>query len=461
MSAACPLSKLPAQSNVTGQALPKATRVRGTYSAARVAGAVRDEWLRSFQDPRLDAIVAEALANNLDLRRAAASVDIARENVVVVGSALWPQANAALAGHATRRLDGSGNKVRYDGQAYGIVSWEIDVWGRVRAQRAAAEEDANAAALDYAYARQSLAATVAKAWYLAIETRQELELAQQDVADYARLLDLVKQRNEAGQVAEFDVAEASANLNDSQSQLRVAQGLYSDTRRALELLLGRYPAAEIEIAANFAPLPPPIAPGLPSELLDRRPDLLAALHSVFAAFRNHEAAELSLLPSFSLNLDGGRLADKTLSLLGLNPWLVHGALGASVPIFHGGSLVAQIHIASAEQQQALAAYGAIVLRALGEVEVALTYEGLLTERLAYERAGLVDRNEAVRAVTLRYQAGSIDALPMLQVQAEQIASQASVVRLQNAQLSNRINLHLALGGSFDAAPAAGAMPPKP
>ena len=182
---------------------------------------------------------------------------------------------------------------------------------------------------------------------------------------------------------------------------------------------------------------------------------------VFAAFRNHESAQLSLLPSFSLGVDGGRLADKILSLFRLNPWLVHGAVGASVPIFEGGALVAKIHIASAEQQQAIAAYGAAVLRALGEVEVALTYEGLLAERLDYERAALVDRNEAVRVAKIRYETGSIDALPLLQVQAAQIASQTNVIKLQSAQLGNRIKLHLALGGSFDAAPATSAQAPKP
>jgi outer membrane protein TolC len=135
------------------------------------------------------------------------------------------------------------------------------------------------------------------------------------------------------------VAEASANLNTAESELRVAQGLYSDARPALELLVGRYPAAEIDISAAFAPLPASVAAGLPSSLLERRPDIVAAERQVLAAFRTEEAAKLALLPNVSLNLEGGRLSDRLLNLLHLNPWLFHSAIGMSVPIFEGGALL--------------------------------------------------------------------------------------------------------------------------
>jgi outer membrane protein TolC len=121
---------------------------------------------------------------------------------------------------------------------------------------------------------------------------------------------------------------------------------------------------------------------------------------------------------------------------------------------HGSALTAQIKIATAEQQQSVARYGAVVLRAFGEVEVALTNQALLAERLRYDQQSLDDRNESVRIVKERYAAGSSDLLTLLIIQREQLASQAELVRLQNAQLTDRINLHLALGGSFDAKPAA-------
>lgn len=183
-----------------------------------------------------------------------------------------------------------------------MISWETDVWGRVRSQHAAAQETYEAVALDYAFARQSLAALTAKSWYLAIETRRLLGLAQQSVAIYTQVLDLVKIRRTAGKVADLDVAEASYELNEAQNQVLIMQSLYSQARRSLEVLVGRYPSAELAVAEEYAPLPPPVAPALPSSLLERRPDIVAAEHQVVSAFRSYEAARLALLPSFSFDL---------------------------------------------------------------------------------------------------------------------------------------------------------------
>jgi outer membrane protein, multidrug efflux system len=408
--------------------------------------------VKSFQDNGLDAVVSEAIANNLDLRQSAARVEEARQSVIVVGSKLKPQISANLSAATTRSTDKDVTQQNQSSTVLGGAAWEVDVWGRLRAQHAAARENYEAVALDYAFARQSLAATTAKSWYLATETRQLLTLTEQAVNIYQQLLELVKIRRAAGKVADLDVAEASYQLDEAQNQLTIAQGLYSEARRTLEVLIGRYPAAELEVAEVFVPLPPPVAPGLPSSLLERRPDIIAAEHQVLAAFRTQEAAKLALLPNFALNLEGGRLSDPLLDVLGLNPWLVHAAAGMLVPIYEGGALRAQIKIATAQQEQSVAHFGGVSLRALTEVEVALTNEELLAKRIPYGENAVRDHSEAVRVANLRYRAGTMDFLSVLQLQAGQIESQADLIKLRNTQLANRINLHLALGGSFDSSP---------
>jgi len=415
---------------------------------------VRNGWLNSFKDPRLDSLIAEAMAHNLDLRQAVARVEIARQTVAVVGSQLWPQVNGQLGARETVEEKQEAASASGSTLLYALVSWEPDLWGRLRAQRAASEAGYEATALDYAFARQSLAATTAKCWYLAIETRQLVELAEVSVVTYSQLLELVKIRRAAGKVADLDVVEASANVNEAQTELSVARGLYSEARRGLEILLGRYPSAEIEISARFATLPGPVAPGLPTSLLSRRPDIMAAERRVLVAFRAEEAAKLALLPTMSLALDGGRLSDKLLSLLHLNPWLLHTAIGVAVPIFEGGALRADIKIATAEQERAVAQYGSVVLRAFREVETALTNEGLLAQESLSNQRALDDRIAAVRIAAIKYNVGTIDLLSVLILQSEELATQASVIKLRNARLANRIDLHLALGGGFDAAPAA-------
>ncbi len=449
----CALHKPPEHPTVVVQALPKATPLPPAWSSTANAGKVDDDWLKSFGDDGLEAIVAEAIANNLDLRQSAAQVEAARQNVTVVSSKLKPQLTAPLSAATTRSTDKDVTQQNQSSTVLGAMAWEVDVWGRVRSQRAAAQENYESIALDYAFARQSLAATTAKSWYQAIETGQLLALTEESVRIYERLLELVKVRRAAGKVADLDVAEASYQLDEAKTQLAIAQGLSIEARRTLEVLVGRYPAGELKIAEAFAPLPPPIAPGLPSSLLERRPDIVAAEHQVIGAFRSREAARLALWPNFSLNLEGGRLSDPLLSVLGLNPWLIHAAVGMFVPIDAGGALHAQIRIATAQEEQSVAHFGSVALTALAEVETALTNERLDDQRLPYAEDSVRDHSEAVRVATLRYKAGSMDLLSLLQLQEGQIQSQADLIKLRNAQLANRINLHLALGGSFDSSPA--------
>ena len=188
-------------------------------------------------------------------------------------------------------------------------------------------------------------------------------------------------------------------------------------------------------------------------LLKRRPDLVAAEKQVLAAFRLQEAAKLALLPNFELTLDGGHLSDGLTSLLRINPWLLHGTIGMSVPIYTGGALKAQVEIATAQQKQVIARYGSVALRAFYEVEVALTNETILEQRLQEEEKGLQAYTEAVRIARIRYVAGATDMLTLLQLEERRLTSQSTVIKLRNARLANRINLHLSLGGSFDAEPA--------
>ncbi|KDR37560.1 TolC family protein, partial [Caballeronia glathei] len=322
------------------------------------------------------------------------------------------------------------------------------------AQRAAAEAGYEATALDYAYARQSLAATVAQAWYLAIETKQLLALAEHSVDIYRQLLDLVTVRRSAGKDSDLDVADMRAKLELALSSVEAARESYGEARRGLEVLLGRYPAAEIEVATTYPLLPVPPATGLPAALLERRPDLVAAERQVLAAFRQEEAAKLALLPDFSFSFAGGRLGEPLFSALSLNPWLVTAAIGASIPIYTGGALQAQVKIATAQQALAVARYGSVVLVAFREVEDSIANEQLLAKRLPLERSAVDSRSEAVRIATVQYKAGRRDLLWVSNLQTAELATEADLIKLWGLQRRNRIRLYLALGGSFDSTPSA-------
>jgi multidrug efflux system outer membrane protein len=453
--AGCALQTPPTQPEVLKQALPEGTQVPPAWKADAKTGAVADDWLKRFNDRVLDTIVAEAMANNLDLRQAADRVAIARQAIIVVGAQLLPQIGGQL-GYKHTHDFGHEDEVKHTFEhKYGSLgmAWELDVWGRLRAQRAAAVAGYEATALDYAYARQSLAATVAMSWYLTTETRELLALAERAVRLYGELLDLAKIKRAAGKATELDVVDARAKLETAQSELEAVRNSYGEARRALEVLLGRYPAAEIETAAVYPPLPPPVGAGVPAALLGRRPDVVAAERLVLAAFRQSEAARLALLPDFSISLVGERLSDHLVRQLQLSPWLASAAIGMTIPLYEGGALRAQVQIATAEQARAVSNYGSVVLTAFQEVEDALASEQIMEKRLQYEQRALADRNTAVQLAIVQYQAGSRDLLWVEQLQTEQLAVEEHVIKLRNAQIANRIELHLALGGGFDTAPA--------
>jgi outer membrane protein TolC len=151
---------------------------------------------------------------------------------------------------------------------------------------------------------------------------------------------------------------------------------------------------------------------------------------------------------------GGRVSDPVLALLGLNPWLASAAIGMSIPIYEGGALRAKVEIATAQQAQAVARYGAVALAAFREVETSLANERLLALQLPLNQKALADRTEAVRIATVQYKAGRRDLLWVAQLQTVQLAAEADLIKLNGAQRVNRVRLHQVLGGSFDAAPAA-------
>lgn len=442
----CALKKQPEHQAIVADVFVDSTFIPSQWILKTNSDSVNKNWLKNFNDPILEKIVAEAIRNNFDLKRAATNIEITQQNINVVASQMKPKVGINIGGNAT--IDDGDSSVFTSGNGFSIASWEPDVWGKVRSEKAGATAVFEATSLNYEYARQSLAAITAKSWFLAVEASQLVTLFEEVVATYTEILEVVNIRRKLGKVGDLDVVEAKANLNAAQNDLIKYKGLYAETQRNLETLLGRYPSAEIQTAKNFATLPSEVQAGIPSMLLSRRPDLIAAEKIVIAAFRQQESAKLALLPSFSFNLGAGLLSDALLNILKLNPWMLGAGIGMSVPIYSGGKIPAQIKIATAQQQQAVANYGSVSLKAFKEVENNLMNENLLAQRLPYQQEIINNRNEAVKIAKVKYELGKMDLLPVLQLQNALIASQEELIKLQNAQLSNRINLYLTLGGNF-------------
>ncbi len=390
--------------------------------------------------------MTEAIAHNADLQAAAARVEQAAGYVRAAGGQLYPSVDLLARGGT-----GLGDNSGLEGGLLS-ASWEIDVWGRVRYSVRGAKAKYAASEADFAYARQSLAALVAKSWFLATEATLQREVASDMVDAAAKLLDLAQQRLRIGAGNELDVTNARLNLETYRDNLRQLDLAREQALRSLELLVGRYPAAALAAATQLGALPPSVPVGLPSELLERRPDVLAAEQRVAAAFNLTHEAKAARLPRFSLTGSISDLASEFFVLKNRdNPvWSIGGTVFA--PLFSGGELKAKVEIRTAEQKEAMAHYVQTALKAFGDVENALSSEYALADREQILTSAVTDSQRALDLAEMRYRIGSGD---LRQVEQQQLAYQSSrmnLLRVQSERLVQRVNLHLALGGDF--APAA-------
>ena len=440
----------PGVDEVVEQALPATTEIAENFAPVPswsdiiARGAVKDGWLKTFGDAELEKIVAEALENNRQLASAKANLDSAAALAVQAGARLIPAVNVGGGAQSTERGDSSSNQ---SGASLNM-QWELDIWGKLGSAASAAEESYRATEADLEAARQSMVAQTAKAWFQATEANLQLQLSDEATAIYEQTLEIVKTRVDVGAGSPQDVYLAKADLAAAKERQRQAIGALTQSVRSIEVILGRYPSAELEVAREFVPTPPGIPVGIPAELLERRPDLIAAERRVAAAFQRIESARAAKLPSVSLTASGGSSSNELIDLLGVSSNFF--SLGANfvAPLDLGGSLEAQVKIETAQQESALANYGDIALRAFNEVESGLTNEQLLLEREAFLAAAVENNKSALAAAKTQYDVGAIDFLSVLQMQARTLNSRISLIRIKNARLAQRVDLHLALGGSF-------------
>ncbi|HEY7658086.1 MAG TPA: efflux transporter outer membrane subunit [Burkholderiales bacterium] len=443
-AAGCALKAPPAREEIRGQSLPNLTVPAQWAEQGGTAGSVVNGWLATFNDPRLEALVRDALLYNPDLQVAAARMEQAAGYVRLAGATLYPQVNLLARGGGELSGDSSGL------EGVGVfATWELDLWGRVRAGREAARSQYQSAELDAEYAAQSIAAMVAKSWFLATEARLQKANAEETVRAAERLLGLAQDRLRVGRGDEYDVTIAKANLQTYRDVVQQLDLAYRQSLRALETLIGRYPAAAIEVPPQLAAKPGPVPVGMPSELLERRLDVVAAERRVAVAFYRTEEARAARLPRISLTAAVTSISSDLFVLKERdNPvWSAGASLLA--PIYLGGALQSQIEIRTAEQKLAVAEFGRIGARAFNEVEGALSSGFALDRRATILMQAVSENERALELANVRYRVGSGDLRAVQQQQVALYGARTSLIRVQSEQLVQRVNLYLALGGGFD------------
>jgi NodT family efflux transporter outer membrane factor (OMF) lipoprotein len=441
---ACAVPSPPPREDLVKEAMPNVA-VPASWQAAQFGGSVvQADWWHGFGDQQLDALIDEALANTPDVRIAAARVERASAYATAAGAALMPVVSGLARGGGKMSGDNSG----LTGWAV-HVSWEADLWGRVRAQREAAKEQVAAAEADRIWARQSIAAAVARAWFVAIQARLVDSLLRRSLEANERLVALANDRQRVGKGDGLDVVQAEANVLATRDALRQAALAIDQSRRALESLLGRYPAAALQTAERFPDVALEVPTGVPSELLERRPDVIAAERRVSAAFDNVTVAKAARLPRLSLTAGINSVHSELFVLQNHeNPTF---SAGASLfgTIFDFGALAAQVDVRSAERKEAVARYAQTALNAFSEVEGALANNVALAERHDLLAQQAQRQQEALRLAQERLRVGSGDQRAVLQQQLALYLVLQQQLTVDAQQRIERVNLLLALGGGLE------------
>jgi len=434
----------------------------GSWAASKEARAGIDRnWVGKIGGAELRGLVDQAISNNPDMKAAAARVEKAGAEAKIAGAGRLPSLGLGADGQRNKQnfigLPFAGGPTSNISQQFGVnlnAAWEIDVWGRAKAGKEAAIADAEARRYEFEAARVSLAGQVTKAWLALGEANEQVTLAEQALASTGVLADAVRQRFERA-LAEDGGTASQVRLTESESATRraaLAERKQERERalRQLEILLGKYPSGQLAAGARLPAFPGPTPSGLPSELLMRRPDVLAAERALASSGRRVKQAKLARFPSLSLTGSSGTATEGLGNVLQseFGVWSIGGSL--TQPIFEGGRITGEISRAQAGESEEAAKLQKTVLGAFGEVEQALVAEAFLAQRERASKDAAALANEAAERAGEEYSAGTTDILTLIDSTERKIDSASQYAAIRHLRLANRVDLHLALGGDFRA-----------
>jgi len=410
-----------------------------------------DQWWRVFNDPELNQLVEQVLKNNLDIKRATAAVLEVRAQLVSTRADRFPQVD--VQGQAERQQLPKGTSVDRTSTSYDLAlpaSFEIDLWGRL----ARAEEAARANLLQAEENRRTVAQTVVAetvTLYLQMETfERAIDIDIQLIESFRRSLNLVESRYRRGLTSVLDVRQARRVLAGAESTLPSLRQDLGTTQQALAVLLGRYPETRpprLQPEDYYKRLDP-VPPGLPSELLLRRPDIRAAEEQLVALNALVGAAKASRFPRIVLTSTYGYTSEDLDRLFKPENELWSIATGIAQPLFDAGKLRAAQRAAEARYQQGVAEYAKTVLSAFAEVEGAFLTREEQLKRREYVVTFLHEAREAQRIAESRYEKGLTDFLTVLDTQRTRFEAERDLLEVDFTLLNNRVNLHRALGGGW-------------
>lgn len=417
------------------------------------ATAVIGNWKQVVKDARLNKVVSMALNSNRDVQKAIADIDAARAQYGETRASLFPTVDAELSGSRSRTL---ANGVATSTQADGAVSsFELDLFGRNQSLSRAARETWLASEYTAQNTRLTMISELTTAWVTLAADNSNLALAQQTMNSAADSLKIVKRQMDVGTAAATDVSSAMSVYQQARASVASYQTLVMQDKNAINLLAGQtvpdalLPGTLESLGDNTITLVPA---GVSSSVLFNRPDIQEAEHNLLSANANIGAARANFFPTISLTASAGVGSDSLSSLFshGMKVWSF--APSITLPLFTGGSNMAQLRYAEAEKKGLIATYEKTIQSAFKDVADALARRQTLSEELDAQRQYVAAEQQTLDIAMKRYQAGSSDYLTVLTAQRTLWSAQQSLIALQQTELDNRITLWQSLGGGATLTP---------
>lgn len=418
-------------------------------NGGRRAAAADTRWWTAFNDPALNALMNESLAANHTLAAGVERVAQARAGLRIAGAALLPEAGASASG------DHDINNGDFSASARLSVSYELDLFGANRARLAGARAAWRGSVHDQRALELAVQADVAATWFTAVALDARLDVARRSLAAAEKILDLIVKRHEAGTASGFDLSRQRSAVASARASIAALEEQRVRTVNGLAILLGRPPEGfDIAQADFYALAPPQIEAGLPSDLLLRRPDLLAAEAALDGADADIRAARAAFFPRIDLAaaLTGASLTGGA-SLLG------DASASIFTTIFAGGRLRGGLDRAKARQRELVALYRQSILDALGEVENALAAVNSSALQAEQQAIAAREAERAARLSEIRYESGADDLLAVLDAQRSELGAADGLVQARLDQLTAAVDLFRALGGGWGSAQQAGSAAP--
>ena len=432
-------------------------------AAATPDGQVAVDWWKDFGDDGLSSAVEAALAGNFDLQAAAARLEIAASDARAARAELFPSVDVSYTGQRQKQnfvglpIPGAEGQVLstiFTNHGVSLdVSWEIDLWGRLRAASQVVLADLQASAADLRGSQLSMAGQTAKAWFAVAEAQQQIELSRTTVDSFRESAERVRGRFEAGIRPPLDLRLALLNLTNAEALLQQRLQQFDSAARQLKVLLGEYADNVIDAPLDLPDLTTGVPGGLPAELVHRRPDLVAAERRVAALDARVGITRQNRFPELTLTGAAGTATDALRSLASgdFSVWSLLARVTA--PIWQGGRLREEVTRAEAQSAEALAAFANTALVAYAEVETALAAEAILLERERQLAASVEHAQGAARLAYERYITGIDTYITVLESQRSAAQAEGELIAARRLRLENRVDLYLALGGGFEQMPS--------